>query len=356
MLSTALFDYDLPDELIARFPAEHRDGSRMLVLDRKTGEREILPFPAIKEFLSPGDALICNNTKVLSGRMYGRKSLPDGSWGAHFELLLVSASGNDAATWNVLLKPGKRALPGTVVALTEENGEVNPRGDVFTVLSKNGDDTYQIKFSTPDIELLQRRYGHIPLPPYLRREAQSSDAERYQTVYASNPGAVAAPTAGLHFTPEILSDLRQKGVNIGELTLHVGPGTFVPVSTEDATLHHMHSENFVFPEDTAELINATHRAGHRVLAVGTTTVRVMESCAAPDGVVTPRAGSTDIFLYPPYSPRSVDMLLTNFHLPKSTLLMLVSCFCDREKVLAAYEYAKSCRMRFYSYGDCMLLK
>ncbi len=356
MLSTSLFDYNLPDELIARFPAEKRDGSRMMVLDRKTGETEILPFPAIKEFLAPGDALICNNTRVLAGRMYGRKQLPDGTVGAHFELLLLAADDTQSGVWKVMLKPGKRALPGVRVVLSSVDGTPNEFGDAFTVLGKNDDDTYNIKFNLADVDLLQKRYGQIPLPPYLRREAQAADAERYQTVYAHCPGAVAAPTAGLHFTPQILDELRQKGVNVAELTLHVGAGTFLPVSVEDATQHHMHTENFVLPEATAALVNATRADHHKVLAVGTTTVRVLESCAAPDGNVTARTGSTQIFLYPPYQPRAIDLLLTNFHLPKSTLLMLVSCFCQREMVLAAYEKAKAERMRFYSYGDCMLLK
>lgn len=356
MLSTGLFDYDLPDELIARFPAERRDGSRMMVLDRKSGESVILPFPAIKEFLSPGDALICNNTRVLAGRMYGRKQLPDGTHGAHFELLLLAADDKTPGVWQVMLKPGKRALPGVRVTLASVDGTLNEFGDFFTVLGKNDDDTYQIQFNVTDVDLLQARYGQIPLPPYLRREAQTSDAERYQTVYARCPGAVAAPTAGLHFTSAILDELRQKGVNVAELTLHVGAGTFLPVSVEDATKHHMHTENFSLPETTAALVNATHQNHHKVLAVGTTTVRVLETCAATDGTVTAKTGSTQIFLYPPYQPRAIDLLLTNFHLPKSTLLMLVSCFCPREMVLAAYEKAKMEKMRFYSYGDCMLLK
>ena len=356
MLATSLFDYELPEELIARFPAEKRDGSRMMVLDRETGETQILPFPAIRDFLSSGDALVCNNTRVLAGRMYGKKLREDGTPGAHFELLLVSADPETPGVWNVLLKPGKRAFPGVRIALSAPDGAIRDSGDFFTVLGKNADDTYRIEFSEKDASLLQRRYGQIPLPPYLRREALPSDTDRYQTVYARCPGAVAAPTAGLHFTPEILGGLREKGVSVAELTLHVGPGTFVPVSVQDATKHPMHAENFVLPGETAETINRAHREHHKVLAVGTTTVRVLESRAATDGTVSAGQGETRIFLYPPYRPRAVDMLLTNFHLPKSTLLMLVSCFCEREKVLAAYERAKKEKMRFYSYGDCMLLK
>ena len=202
----------------------------------------------------------------------------------------------------------------------------------------------------------QERFGHIPLPPYLNRDAEKEDTERYQTVYASQPGAVAAPTAGLHFTPEILNGARNKGVAVAELTLHVGPGTFKPVSAEYAEEHKMHFEEFILPTDVATLANTTRNRGNKVLAVGTTTVRVLESCCDSTGFLTPRSGRTDIFLHPPYKAVSADMLLTNFHLPCSTLLMLVSCFCEREMVIAAYRKAVENKMRFYSYGDCMLLK
>ncbi len=354
MLSTSLFDYDLPPELIAQHPAERRDGSRMLVLDRVTGECEIHPFGAIREYLSPGDALIYNDTRVLRGRMYARKN--GDPQGAKFELLLVQALDPERRRWNVLLKPGKRALPGVFAQLLESDGTLNENGDGFTVLGRSGDGGFEIEFNTPDSDRLQARYGHIPLPPYITRGDETADSERYQTVYAEKAGAVAAPTAGLHFTPEILADLAAKGVREAAVTLHVGPGTFKPVSVENAEEHQMHSEEYFLTPGTAELINATHAAGNRVLAVGTTTVRTLESCADPDGIVHPAHGSTQIFLYPPYRIRAVDLLLTNFHLPKSTLLMLVSCFCDREKVLAAYELAIREKMRFYSYGDCMLLK
>ena len=203
---------------------------------------------------------------------------------------------------------------------------------------------------------MQDKFGHIPLPPYLNREDEPEDAERYQTVYASVPGAVAAPTAGLHFTPEILTAARDKGVNIGEVTRHVGAGTFKPVSADYAEEHQMHYEDYTLPDGVAALANATHARGKKVLAVGTTSVRVLESCCNSDGVLVPGSGRTNIFLYPPQKPHAADMLLTNFHLPCSTLLMLVSCFCEREMVLAAYEKAKREKMRFYSYGDCMLLK
>ena len=353
MLATSLFDYELPDELIARYPAEKRDGSRMLALERESGSACIRRFTDIVEYLRPGDALVRNDTRVRLGRLFGRKG-GDAS-GAKFEALLLEPEPTFPGRWRAMLRPGKRARAGTFVTLLEHDGTPNLRGDGFTVLETVGDGTYRIEFSCADSDALQRRYGHIPLPPYLAREAEESDLERYQTVYAERVGAVAAPTAGLHFTPEIFSALEARGVKIGTLTLHVGAGTFLPVSVEDASQHKMHFEEYELSPETAELVNSVHASGHRVLAVGTTTVRVLESCASEDGAVHPGRGRTDIFLHPPYRPRAVDMLLTNFHLPKSTLLMLVSCFCEREKVLAAYELAKRERMRFYSYGDCMLL-
>ena len=354
MLPTALFDYDLPAELIARYPAARRDGSRMMVLDRITGEAEIHPFSDILNYLSPGDAILCNNTKVYRGRMFARKGgAPDG---AKFEILLIEPHNGIPGEWNCMVKPGKRAKDGVHAVLLEQNGELNAVGEGFTFVERNGDDTFHIRFDRNDDAALQERYGHIPLPPYLNRDAEADDNERYQTVYASMPGAVAAPTAGLHFTPEILAKAKANGVSVAELTLHVGPGTFKPVSAEFAEEHRMHFEEFILPESVADLANTTRKRGNKVLAVGTTTVRVLESCCDENGFVTPQSGRTNIFLYPPKKPKGEDMLLTNFHLPCSTLLMLVSCFADREKVLAAYERAKQENMRFYSYGDCMLLK
>ena len=354
MLETALFDYNLPEELVARYPAEKRDGSRMMVLDRDTGIAECKMFPSIVDYLQPGDALIYNDTKVLRGRMYGVKRNENGEPGAKFELLLVSPSGADPCEWHVLLKPGKRAKPGTIVMLTTADGKVSE--DYFEVCGRYEEENYTIRFSTPDIAYLQEKYGHIPLPPYINRPDENADADRYQTVYAKHSGAVAAPTAGLHFTNDILDEIRRKGVNTASVTLHVGPGTFKPVSVEDATQHKMHFEDYILTRETADLINQTHANGKKVLAVGTTTVRVLESCAKDDGLVYADSGRTDIFLYPPAKPKAVDMLLTNFHLPKSTLMMLVSCFVPREKVLEAYSIAIAEKFRFYSYGDCMLLK
>ena len=354
MLETKLFDYILPDELIARYPAEKRDGSKMMVVDRITGEAEIHPFKDILDYLAPGDVLICNNTKVLRGRMFAKKDGRED--GAKFELLLLEPAEGDPAVWNVMLKPGKRAKSGVEAVLLTSDNKINGWGDKFTVVERNADDTFKIRFSTSDTTLLEERYGHIPLPPYLRREDEPEDADRYQTVYASIPGAVAAPTAGLHFTPEILAAARAKGVGVCELTLHVGAGTFKPVSSEFAETHQMHYEDFELPQETADLANNARRNGKKILAIGTTSVRVLESCCDENGILIPQRGRTNIFLYPPRKPKGEDMLLTNFHLPCSTLLMLVSCFADREKVLAAYEKAKASGFRFYSYGDCMLLK
>lgn len=348
-LSTSLFDYTLPDELIAQRPAAERDGSRMMAFERSSGKTEIHPFPKITDFLQPGDAMIFNDTRVLHGRMFARKNGDPA--GAAFELLLVEELG--PLRWKVLLKPGKRALPGVRGVLLEPDGSINNRGDFFTVIGRYEQEAFEVEFSG-DVTELQARYGHVPLPPYIQRGDENADSERYQTIFAAKPGAVAAPTAGLHFTPEILQELENKGVRNAAVTLHVGPGTFKPVSVDDVTQHKMHSEEFFLPEATAELIESTHRNGHKVLAVGTTTVRVLESCADENGKLTPGHGRTEIFLYPPYRPRVTDMLLTNFHLPKSTLLMLVSCYATRDSVLDAYHKAIENRMRFYSYGDCML--
>ena len=353
-LSTGLFDYHLPEELIAQYPAENRDSSRMLVLDRHTGACEIRPFSDIINYLNPGDGIVFNNTRVMNARMYGIKNGTAGS--AKVEIMLVSPADAARKCWKALIKPGKRTPPGTRVKLELADADQTPGDDWLTVLEHLDDGTFLVEFDSGDIEDIQNRYGHIPLPPYIRRKDKPSDLERYQTIFAKEPGAVAAPTAGLHFTPEIMDALRAKGVKQAEVTLHVGPGTFKPVSVEDATQHKMHHEDFLLPEATVAMINSVHDAGHKILAVGTTTVRVLESCVDPDGKLVPRTGSTDIFLYPPYQPKAADMLLTNFHLPKSTLLMLVSTFTEREKVLAAYELAKKAKMRFYSYGDCMLLK
>lgn len=354
MLATTLFDYHLPEELIAQYPAANRDASRMLVMDRLTGACEIHPFKDIINYLNPGDGIVFNNTRVMNARMYGTKNGTAGS--AKVEIMLVSSADTARKKWQALIRPGKRTPPETRIKLELADENISPADDWLTVLEHLDDGTFLIEFDSADIEDIQQKYGHIPLPPYIRRTEKPDDIERYQTIFAKTAGAVAAPTAGLHFTHEILDSMHSKGVKQAELTLHVGPGTFKPVSVEDATQHKMHHEKFLLPEATVSMISSVHASGHKILAVGTTTVRVLESCVDANGTLSPRVGSTDIFLYPPYQPQVVDMLLTNFHLPKSTLLMLVSTFAAREKVLAAYELAKQAKMRFYSYGDCMLLK
>ena len=353
ILATKLFDYDLPEELIAQYPADKRDASRMLVLDRQSGECEICPFTDIVEFLEPGDGLIFNDTRVMSARFYGIKNGLPGA--AKIELLLISSLDEKQQSWNALVKPGKRVRSGSRIKLLDKTGELNIANDWVEIQEKCADGSYVLRFDAADNERLQKLYGHMPLPPYIRRDDESGDIERYQTIFAREKGAVAAPTAGLHFSPEIIDVLKTKGVLRAAVTLHVGPGTFRPVSVENALEHKMHTENFSLSAETADTINSIHAAGHKILAVGTTTVRVLESCVKDRRLIA-RNGSTDIFLYPPYKPQAADMLLTNFHLPKSTLLMLVSTFADREMVLNAYEVAKKAKMRFYSYGDCMLLK
>lgn len=349
MTKTSLFDYELPEELIAQYPAEKRDGSRMLVLDRKTGECEIMPFPEIRHFLTAGDALIYNDTRVLRGRMFARKS--GDPEGAKFEILLVEARAPERRSWNVMLKPGKRALPGVKAVLLHEDGSLNRYGDAFTVLGRNDDGTFAIEFSDADSDRLQAAYGHIPLPPYIARSDKSSDAERYQTVYARESGAVAAPTAGLHFTPELDGRLVAKGIDIVEVTLNVGPGTFRPIQAENLSEHRMHEEWYRIPAGTLARIREVKASGGKIIAVGTTAARTLEAGAAT-GVLS---GWTDLFIRPGFNFRLVDGLITNFHLPGSSLLVLVSALVGREVLLAAYARAVAGGWRFYSYGDAMLI-
>lgn len=352
-LKTSLFDYELPPELIAQFPCGVRGESRMMVMNRQTGECVIRKFHDIIEYLSPGDTMIFNDTKVINARMYGRKNgLPDA---ARIEILLTTPlKPPKFRVWQCLIKPGKRVPIGTRVQLMGRNGDLQKNNPWLTVIERFDDGSFALEFDTDDFEYLQKECGHIPLPPYIRREDELGDQERYQTVYANEPGAVAAPTAGLHFTREMLDRLKTHGINQAAVTLHVGPGTFKPVSVENISDHHMHSEHYFLSETTAELINSTHAAGKKILAIGTTSVRVLESCAHNELAIS-GSGNTDIFIYPPYQPKLTDMLLTNFHLPQSTLLMLVSAFSSREKILAAYQLAINENMRFFSYGDCMLL-
>lgn len=342
-MKLADFDFILPPELIAQHPADRRDSSRMLSLCRQSGQRKITSFATFPEYLQPGDCLVLNDTRVIPARIWGERA---GS-GGKVEALLLQQQGT-AEYWQAMLRPGRRLSPGAKVVV--------PAGDCyFVVEEKSAEGFFRIRFSTPDVLSVLEKCGRVPLPPYINREPDESDRERYQTVYARQPGAVAAPTAGLHFTPEILQKIEQSGVNLVRLTLHVGAGTFKPVEVENIAEHKMHSETYDLSAEAAEAINRTRQRGGKVFCVGTTTVRVLETCANAQGSVLPGAGQTAIFLYPPYQPRVVDGLLTNFHLPQSTLLMLICTFCHSEHIFAAYQEAITQKMRFFSYGDCMLL-
>ena len=346
-----LYDYNLPEELIAYYPSPARDASRMLVLERVSGKMHIKSFSEICDYFSNGDCLVLNNTQVIKGRLYGKKEVTN----ANVEVMLISPLLSDIKRWSCLIKPGKRVKPGAKVFLSANKASNEISGGYFTVISAEHDGTYVIEFNTDDIYEIMDKIGHIPLPPYIKREDDFSDIERYQTVYSKIKGAVAAPTAGLHFTKDNLKKISKNGVSIAELTLHVGAGTFKPVQVEDIKNHKMHSEEYFLNESSSNLINKSKLCGHKVAAVGTTSVRVLESLALADGTVKKGEGWTDIFISPPYKFKTVDMLLTNFHLPKSTLLMLVSAFAGLDNILTAYEYAIKEKMRFFSYGDCMLI-
>ena len=339
------FDYHLPPELIAQYPALHREESRMLVLHRNSGQRTMTSFTNFPSYLRPGDCLVLNDTRVIPARLLGNR---EGS-GGRVEAFLLEVQ-KDSACWQALLRPGRRLSPGSKVIVNGSEGS-------FTVEEKLADGTFLIRFSRSDVLNMLEQCGQVPLPPYINRAPEKDDKERYQTVYAAIPGAVAAPTAGLHFTEGILSELASKGVQIVRLTLHVGAGTFKPVEVANIEDHVMHEETYSLSEKAASLINRTRQNGGKVFCVGTTTVRVLETCADRDsGRVQAGSGRTSIFLYPPKKPLAVDGLLTNFHLPKSTLLMLVCTFCEQQHVFAAYAEAIQARMRFFSYGDCMLLQ
>ena len=338
------FDYDLPPELIAQRPAQQRDASRMLVMSRQTGACELRRFADLADYLHDGDCLVLNNTKVIPARLLGRR-VPSGG---RVEAFLLEAI--ERSRWLCMLRPARRLQPGAEVKL-----EAVPDA-TFVVTARRDDGTFEITFTVPDVLELLEAGGRVPLPPYIHREPDQADRNRYQTIYATDRGAVAAPTAGLHFTPEVLERVRRRGVTVAALTLHVGPGTFRPVQTERIEDHVMHEETYVLPPSVADAVNTARRRKGRIIAVGTTSVRVLETCAvAGTRTVQPQAGRTRLFLYPPARPVVTDVLLTNFHLPRSTLLMLVSTFSSVEHVLAAYRLAVSERMRFYSYGDCMLL-
>ena len=336
------FYFDLPQELIAQDPLEDRSSSRLLVLDKETGEMEHRVFHDIVEYLHEGDCLVLNNTKVIPARLMGTKR----DTGATIEVLLLKRRENDI--WETLVKPGKKAKPGTVITV----GEGLLTGTVVDIVDE-GNRLIQFSYEGIFEEVLDK-LGEMPLPPYITHKLQ--DKNRYQTVYAKYEGSAAAPTAGLHFTKELLAQVEEKGVKIAYVTLHVGLGTFRPVKEENVLEHHMHSEFYQVTPEAAKLINDTKAAGGRVICVGTTSCRTIESAADQNGVVQAGCGDTEIFIYPGYQFKVLDNLITNFHLPESTLIMLVSALAGREHVLRAYETAVEMKYRFFSFGDAMFIK
>ncbi len=344
------FDYELPQELIAQTPAEKRDFSRLMVVHRDSGEVEHKHFYDILDYLKAGDCLVLNNSKVLPARLYGRKE----GTGANIEFLLIKRIEGD--TWETMVRPGKRLKPGDAVSFSDDK--------LFRAVVKDyGEDgTRIVEFEYEGIFLERlEELGKMPLPPYIERDNNSEDKDRYQTVYAKNEGSVAAPTAGLHFTPELLEKAKAKGVKLAYVTLHVGIGTFRPVKVENIEEHHMHFEEYFIDEETANTINDTIKAGGRIVSVGTTSTRTVESAAVYDEecgkyLVKAGQGSTGIFIYPGYEFKIIGALITNFHLPKSTLLMLISALYNREDILRVYRIAVEEKYRFFSYGDAMFIE
>ncbi len=335
------FYYDLPEELIAQDPLSDRSSSRLMTLDKNSGAFEHHVFRDIVDYLNPGDCLVVNNTKVLPARLMGEKE----GTGANIEVLLLKRKENDV--WETLVKPGKKARVGARISF----GDGLLVGEVIDVVEEGN---RLIKFEYEGIfEEILDQLGEMPLPPYITHKLE--DKNRYQTVYAKHDGSAAAPTAGLHFTPELLKEIRAKGVNIAEVTLHVGLGTFRPVKVENVLEHHMHSEFYIVEEEQAKLINDTKKNGGRVICVGTTSCRTIESATGEDGILRAGSGWTEIFIYPGYRFKILDALITNFHLPESTLLMLISALAGRENVMAAYEEAVKERYRFFSFGDAMVI-
>lgn len=339
-MKTSDFDYFLPEELIAQTPATPRDSSRLLVYDREKDKIEHKHFYDIVDYLKEGDVLVRNNTKVLPARMFAYTKN-----GGKVEVLLLKRF--NLNEWEVLVKPGKKAKPGAELVLSEELSL-----QVLENIEESG--SRRVKFIYDGVfEDIISRLGEMPLPPYITEKLK--DQERYQTVYAKVDGSAAAPTAGLHFTPELIEKIKQKGVEIVDVLLHVGLGTFRPVKTEDVLSHHMHSEYYQITKESAEKINKAKSEGRRIIAVGTTSVRTLESAADKNGLVKEVEDNTEIFIYPPYKFKCVDCLITNFHLPKSTLLMLVSSLSTRERVLEIYNTAVSEKYRFFSFGDAMFI-
>ncbi len=338
-MKTSDFDFYLPDNLIAQTPIEPRDHSRLLHINKDSGTLSHKQFYDITDFLNSGDLLVVNNSRVLPARLYGKKAQTN----ANIELLLLEQK--EHLIWETLVKPGKKAKIGTKIIFSDEL-----YGEIIDILP---DKNRLIKFTCDGnfYEILDK-LGHMPLPPYITEKL--SDKERYQTVYSKENGSAAAPTAGLHFTDEILEKIKDKGVNIAYVTLHVGLGTFRPVKVDDINAHKMHSEHYVLPKETADLINLTHANGKRVFAVGTTSCRTLESAASANEI-SASEGYTDIFIYPGYKFKVIDGLITNFHLPQSTLIMLVSAFCGFDNTMNAYKVAVEEKYRFFSFGDAMII-
>ena len=340
-MKTDDFDYDLPKDLIAQTPLKNRNQSRMMVLDKLTGKYEDNNFKNLINYLNPGDTLVLNDTKVIPARLIGHKP----STGAVIEVLMLKDLGNDE--WECLTKPAKRIKEGTIVKFSDE------LSCKCIYVGEDGIRHYKFIYDGIFLEILDR-LGEMPLPPYITEKLE--DKNRYQTVYAKNPGSAAAPTAGLHFTNEYLEKVKDKGVNIAYVTLHVGLGTFRPVAVEDVTKHDMHSEYYILSKDTANLLNETKRNNKRIIAVGTTSTRVLETVCDEKGYFKENSGYTKIFIYPGYKFKAIDCLLTNFHLPKSTLIMLISALAGKDNVLRAYKHAVEEKYRFFSFGDCMFIK
>lgn len=340
-MKTSDFYYDLPEELIAQDPLEDRSGSRLMSLNKLDGTVKHDSFKNIKDYLRPGDCLVINNTKVIPARLYGSKVGTD----AGIEILLLKRRESDI--WETLVKPGKKCKPGAKISF----GDGLLIGEVIDVVEE-GNRLIQFQYDGIFEEILDQ-LGEMPLPPYITHKLQ--DKNRYQTVYAKHEGSAAAPTAGLHFTQELLKEIEEMGVKIAHVTLHVGLGTFRPVKVDDVTKHHMHSEFYMVEESQAKLINDTKAAGGRIISVGTTSCRTLESATGEDGILQAKSGWTEIFIYPGYEFKCIDGLITNFHLPESTLLMLVSALAGKENVMKAYEEAVKERYRFFSFGDAMVI-
>ena len=335
------FYFDLPEELIAQDPLEDRSSSRLLVLNKDTGEREHKIFKDVTKYMEPGDCLVINNTKVIPARLIGERE----GTGAKIEVLLLKRGDEDK--WEVLVKPGKKAKQGSVIVF----GDGLLTGEIIDVVDE-GNRIIKFKYEGIFEEILDK-LGQMPLPPYITHQLQ--DKNRYQTVYAKYEGSAAAPTAGLHFTKELLEEIANKGIIIANVTLHVGLGTFRPVKVDNILEHHMHSEFYQIEPEEAEKINQAKKNGHKVICVGTTSCRTVESAADENGFVIPGSNDTEIFIYPGYQFKVLDALITNFHLPESTLIMLVSALAGRDSVIGAYEEAVEERYRFFSFGDAMLI-